>query len=267
MTPRVHGTIGGLTIFLALTSALAGAPRSPKKVLVVTTTLGFRHSSIPTAEKVLGELAAKSGLFQVDYVRQPPDAPQSPRRPKDPTPAQEEEFRAAEEKHRAAEAAWKEEMQKALRKLAPASLKDYDAVIFANTTGDLPLPDRDGFLEWMRSGKAFIGMHSASDTFHGWPPFIEMLGGEFQTHGAQVGVDCINRDPKHPATAHLGSAWPIKVEEIYLIKSYDQAKVHELLVLDRHPNEKTPGHFPVSWCRDYGRGRVFYTSLGHREDV
>ena len=43
--------------------------------------------------------------------------------------------------------------------------------------------------------------------------------------------------------------------------------MHDLLVLDKHPNLKTPGHYPVSWTRDFGRGRVFYTSLGHREDL
>ena len=45
------------------------------------------------------------------------------------------------------------------------------------------------------------------------------------------------------------------------------AHEHELLVLDKDPNDKTPGHFPVSWCHAYGQGRVFYTSLGHREDI
>ena len=152
------------------------------------------------------------------------------------------------------------------RRLAGIDLASTDAIIFANTTGDLPL-DRDAFLAWLKSGKAFIGMHSASDTFHGWPAFIEMLGGEFRTHGAQVGVECRNCDRDHPATAALGATWPIKIEEIYLFKNYDPAKVHELLTMDKHPNEKTPGHFPVSWCKEYGKGRVFYTSLGHREDM
>ena len=40
-----------------------------------------------------------------------------------------------------------------------------------------------------------------------------------------------------------------------------------LLSLDKHPNTGAAGFYPISWCRDYGKGRVFYTSLGHREDV
>jgi uncharacterized protein len=242
-----------LSVLLPVTVGAADSAK-PKKVVVVTTTLGFRHSSIPTAEKVLGDLAAKSGLFTVEYVHQPPNQPQ---KPKDASKEQEEAFRKAE-------AAWNDAMKAALAKIDLAST---DGIIFANTTGDLPIPDRDKFLEWLKSGKAFIGMHSASDTFHGWPAFIEMLGGEFRTHGAQVGVTCIDCDREHAANKHLGATWPIKQEEVYLFKNYDPAKVHELLVLDKHPNEKTAGHFPISWCKAYGKGRVMYTALGHREDV
>jgi type 1 glutamine amidotransferase len=56
---------------------------------------------------------------------------------------------------------------------------------------------------------------------------------------------------------------------MYLMQNYNtDGKVHELLVLDKHPNNKKKlGHYPVAWCKDYGKGKVFYTSLGHREDV
>src|SRR6266850_3742958 len=200
---------------------------APKKLLVVTVTKGFRHSSIPTAEKVLGELAQKSGAFEVDYVRTDEDMAQ---------------------------------------KMTIVSLKKYDGVIFANTTGDLPLPDKQGFLDWIKSGKAFMGMHSASDTFHPFPPYIEMLGGEFKEHHAQEVVDCINQDPRHPACRGLGPIFRLK-DEIYLLKNFDRNKVHGLLALDKHPNTKEPGDYPIAWAKLYGKGRVFYTSLGHREDV
>jgi type 1 glutamine amidotransferase len=200
---------------------------APKKVLVVTVTKGFRHSSIPTAEKILGDLAQKSGVFEVDYVRTD------------------------------------EEMA---QKMTAEALKQYDGVIFANTTGPLPLPDKQAFLDWIKSGKGFVGMHSASDTFHPFPPYIEMLGGEFETHHAQATVDCINQDKKHPACRDLPETFHLK-DEIYLLKNFDRNKVHGLLFLDKHPNDKTPGDFPIAWCKEYGKGRVFYTSLGHREDV
>jgi uncharacterized protein len=203
---------------------------TPKKLLVVTVTKGFRHSSIPTAEKVLGELGSKSGVFTVDYVRND---------------------------------------QEMAEKMTAESLKKYDGVIFANTTGDLPLPDKQAFLNWIKSGKAFIGMHSATDTFRGHnplDPYVEMIGGEFKHHGAQAEVECINQDPRHPACAALGPNFKLK-DEIYLLNGFERGRVHGLLTLDKHPNEKTPGDYPIAWCKMYGQGRVFYTSLGHREDV
>jgi type 1 glutamine amidotransferase len=81
-------------------------------------------------------------------------------------------------------------------------------------------------------------------------------------------VDCLNQDPANPATAHLGKVWTLQQEEIYQFKNYDAAKVHDLLIMDKHPEHKEQtGHFPVSWCKSYGAGKVFYTSLGHREDI
>lgn len=249
-------------ILLALAVASVFVPAQaaePKKLLVVTTTTGFRHTSIPTLEKVIGQLARLSGAFTVDHVRQPEGKPNEPGRQ-----ATEAERIA----YREANAKWIEtQLAPALEKLSPAALKNYAGVVFASTTGDLPIPDREGFLRWIRDGGAFIGIHSASDTLHAWPEYREMLGGEFDHHGAQVGVECVNCDAAHPANAGLGKTWPIAQEEVYLFKNYDAGGVRELLVLDKHPNEGTPGRCPVSWCRDYGSGRVFYTSLGHREDL
>jgi len=225
--------VGLIAVVAASTAFASDQPAAPKRVLVVTATQGFRHSSIPVAEKVLAELVEKSHAFTVDYVRGGKDG-------KDDADIKE--------------------------KMGPESLKNYDGVIFANTTGDLPIPDKDAFIEWVKSGKAFIGMHSASDTFHNFKPYLEMLGGEFQTHGAQVCVDCINQDRRHPATRNLKGVWTI-FDEIYIIKNFDRANMHGLLSLDKHPNTGVPGDYPVAWCKTVGQGKVFYTSLGHREDV
>ena len=249
---------------LALVALTATLQAEPKKLLVVTTTTGFRHASIPTLEKMLSQLAATSGEFTVDFVQQPPGhAPTGfPTKLKaDATDDQKAAFAIAE-------AAWDEKLKSVLQKLSPENLKNYDGVIFASTTGDLPIPDKQGFLDWIKAGHAFIGIHAASDTFHGWPEYAEMLGGEFQHHGPQVSVDCLNQDLKNPATAALPPTWTISQEEIYQFKNYDAAKVHDLLIMDKHPEHKEQaGHFAVSWCKDYGAGKVFYTSLGHREDV
>jgi putative heme-binding domain-containing protein len=151
-------------------------------------------------------------------------------------------------------------------KMSPEALKRYDGVIFLNTTGDLPIPDLDAFYKWVEDGHAFVGMHAAADTLHGAPGYAKMLGGEFANHQAQVEVDITNEDPRHPANQGLPRTLTV-YEEVYLYKNYDPKNVHDLLDMDEHPNTGEPGHYPVSWTREYGKGRVFYTSLGHREDV
>lgn len=224
-----------------------------KKVLVVTTTVGFRHTSIETAEKIIAQLGKESGVYEVDYARVSPNDPQ---------------FKGPDGKMD--QAKYKDAIKQVLaEKMSPEALKTYDAVIFANTTGDLPLPDKQAFLDWIKSGKGFAGMHSAADTFDNHTPvdpYVEMLGAEFKQHGPQVEVEPINQDKECPACKHLPDTWKV-FDEIYQFKSFDRSKVHGLLTLDKHPNNKTPGDYPISWCKDYGQGRVFYTSLGHREDM
>jgi len=222
----------------------------PKHVLVVTTTVGFRHSSIPTAEKIIGDLAKSSGTFHVEYARVEPNDPQ---------------FKGADGKPDKAKV---NEAIKAVlaEKMSAEGLKKYDAVIFANTTGDLPMPDPQAFLDWIKAGHAFIGMHSATDTFPGFQPFTEMIGGHFLRHGAQVEVEIINQDRECPACQHLGDTWTV-FDEIYILRDFKRESVHGLLTLDKHPNDKTPGDYPIAWSKEYGKGRVFYTSLGHREDI
>ena len=246
------------SILLIATLAATTLPAAPKKLLVVTTTTGFRHTSIPNLEKVLAQLGKDSGDFTVDLVQQPPGKPAN--LPPGASDEQKAAFTAAEDK-------WEAALKAELQKLSPASLKHYDGVVFASTTGDLPVPDPQGLLDWIKAGHAFIGIHAASDTFHHWPGYIDMLGGEFKHHGPQVGVECLNEDPQHPANAALGKSWMISQEEIYQFQNYDATKLHDLLILDKHPENNAPGHFPVSWCKTYGAGRVFYTSLGHREDI
>ena len=242
--------IAVVTSTLLVSGCATAQNKSPKHALVVTTTVGFRHSSIATAEKVIGELAQQSGAFTVDYARVDINLP---------------EFAGADGKPD------KAKYEPAVRavlaeKMSAAALKNYDAVIFANTTGDLPLPDPQAFLDWIKSGKGFVGVHSATDTFPKFPPYIEMIGGEFRKHGAQVSVDAINQDPACAACRHLPASWTV-FDEIYQLKNFDRTKVHGLLTLDKHPNDKTPGDYPIAWIKEYGNGRVFYTSLGHREDI
>ncbi len=276
---------------LALASAFTLHAAEPKRVIVCTVTTGFRHSSIPFAEKTLQKLADESKAYTIVAFARQPDV-QVPRKPNKPKDLAKDADDKAKAKYEADLKKYDSEMQKwtpeiessakdaqakfdsgikeSLSILSPENLQNQkiDGVIFANTTGMLPLPDPEGFIKWIEAGHAFIGMHSASDTFHQFTPYIEMLGGEFQTHGAQVPADLNKGDANHPATAGLPDQWNLLQEEMYQFKSHDPAKVHVLWYLKHPPQQKDVREYAgVSWCKAAGQGRVFYTSLGHREDL
>ena len=205
---------------------------TPARVLVVTHTEGFWHSSIPLAEATITALGERSNLFTTSFCRDGNDV---------------------------------------VRLLTPSGLAGFDAVVFANTTGNLGVPDLDALLGWVRDGHAFAGMHSASDTYHEAPGYIDMLGNEFRTHGDQATVDAIVENTSHPASAPLGSRFRV-FDEIYMFTKPNRGSVTTLLSLDRHPADGLPeagqpGDLPLAWAKTYGQGRVFYTALGHREDV
>jgi type 1 glutamine amidotransferase len=282
-----------ILILLAVTATtpLSTFAADAKRVIVCSITTGFRHSSIAEAEKTLQQLADESKAFTiVDYLRQPDiQVPKKPNKPKDPASDADEKTKARyaselkkyndelakwtpdmELKAAVAEEGLKSGISGKLINLYPANLdaRHIDGVIFVNTTGDLPLRDKEGFIKWIEEGHSFMGMHSASDTLHGFPGYIEMLGGEFATHGAQVPADLVKGDPAHPATAGLPETWNLKQEEVYQFKNHDREKVRALWFLRHHPNNpEQAGYAGVSWCKMAGKGRVFYTSLGHREDL
>jgi|SRR6185503_3938509 len=254
---------------------------APKRVLVVSITTGFRHGSIETAERVLDQVGKESGVFTVDFARvTPPKAPKKPTAPNDTGDATK--FKAEQEKYESAMKAFTEEetkfkeeekdyaaRQKAVlnEKLSLASLNGYDAVIFANTTGDLPLPDKQGFLDWIRSGRGFVGMHSATDTLGGFMPYVECINGNFDGHPWGGGTLCTfaNHETSHPAVSMYPQSFQWK-DEIYQYKHFKPESVRVLLSLDMSRTKpQMPYHVPVAWVREYGRGRLFYTNLGHND--
>ena len=269
-----------LTLALACLAGVSFAAEK-KRVIVCTVTTGFRHApAIAQAEVTLARLAKESGDWEiVEWARQPDgNVPQLPRKPKDlKQDANEQEIarREAQMKNYEAEGAkdtFDAALKKSLSVLSPEHLRaeKIDAVIFADTTGDLPLPDKEGFIHWIEAGHAFVGMHSASDTFHQFKGYGEMLQGEFKTHGKQVPADLVAGDTSHPANGGIGSKWDLKQEEMYEMKdgSHDRSKVHVLWFLKHPPQEPGKAEYAaVSWCRMAGTGRVFYTSLGHRDDL
>jgi type 1 glutamine amidotransferase len=164
-------------------------------------------------------------------------------------------------------------------------LAQYDAFLFY-TTGDLTEGGTDemppmsalgkqALLSAIREGKGFIGVHSASDTFHSKgnrykadpDPFIAMLGGEFISHGSQQEARVRVVDPTFPGLVGSGEAFTIK-EEWYSLKNF--ANDHILLVLETdgmQGSEYKRPPFPLAWARKEGKGRVYYNAMGHRDDV
>jgi len=173
-----------------------------------------------------------------------------------------------------------------------AELVKYDAVLFY-TTGDLTqsgdgkgLFAGDGetamgpdgvvdLIRWVEGGGALLGFHPASDTFHGADgepsPYIELLGGEFLTHGQQFPGKLRIVDVDHAAMARIPQYWTI-VDEWYAFKNMAVDRIHVLALLDTSsdPYEQEVYRrdpYPVIWCSARGAGRVFYSAMGHREDV
>ena len=243
----------GLGLLIALAGAgCAPAAAKPKRMLLVTVTTGYRHSSIETAEKVLRELAAKSGEFVVVSTSDHPDYPKyATLGAADPT----------------------EQVRRVLATtMSAAALQTYDGIFFDSTVGELPLPDKAAFFKWVAEGHAVMGAHAASDSLHQTPEYAAMLGGEFAIHGQQATGVMVNFDAAHPAASAWGKSREV-FDELYMFRTnYDATKVHSLLSMTVAPADGlgptgAPGWFPVSWTKMYGKGRVFYTSLGHREDV
>jgi hypothetical protein len=155
------------------------------------------------------------------------------------------------------------------------TLNDFDAVVFY-TTGELDLDasQKADLLSFIRDdGKGFIGVHSAADTFYEWPEYGEMLGGWFDGHPwNQFQAPVIVEDPANPIVKHFPKEFSV-MDEIYQQKNFSRDRVRVLLSMDatkldlKNPRvNRKDNDFALAWIRNYGKGRVFYSTLGHRED-
>ncbi|HIQ21466.1 MAG TPA: ThuA domain-containing protein [Planctomycetes bacterium] len=122
-------------------------------------------------------------------------------------------------------------------------------------------------LQFVREGKGIVGIHAAIAALQKWPQYGRMMGGYYGGHIHQEVVIKLD-DPAHPLNACLGGRpWRIR-DEIYIPREpYRREAVHVLLSLDLSqmpdPGKRPDRDYPISWVRRYGRGRVFYTTLGH----
>jgi cytochrome c len=155
-------------------------------------------------------------------------------------------------------------------RFSDTGLAPYDAVIFLNTSGDvLDDTQQAAFERFIRAGKGFIGIHSASDTEYDWPWYGQLVGAYFREHPAVQAADVVVEDAANPATAGLPNPWR-RTDEWYAFKSNPRPNVQVLLSLDESSfspgSSNMGGDHPIAWCHEYDGGRAFYTALGHTSE-
>ena len=212
-------------------------PKQPRTILVFNLSDGYRHSAIERLRATLDIMAKKTGAFSV---------------------VQSED----------------------LSMFRPENLNRFDAVCFNNTT-QLKFEDpviRKSLLDFVASGKGLIGIHAATDNFPTWLEGQQLWGGVFDTHPwTAEGTWAVKiEDPKHPLTAVFGGKDFLIKDEIYRIKQHNlRAEARILIGLDMKAdrNRKVSGarrsdrDMAISWVKSYGKGRVFYCSIGHNDEL
>jgi type 1 glutamine amidotransferase len=152
------------------------------------------------------------------------------------------------------------------------NLDYFDAIFFFGVREiDLKEDQRADLLSFIRDdGKGFVAAHSAATAFFSWPEFGEMLGGRFDEHPWEIadGTVVVD-DPGFPAMRQFPSRSVFR-DELYQIKDFSRDRIHVLAHLDASTLDltkplvhRTDGDFPVAWTKMYGKGRVFYSILGH----
>lgn len=235
MIHRRQALLGG-TVAALMAPSVARAQALPQRVLYLSQSAGWLHEpvarpedgSLALSELAMRDMAAASGAFNVRVTQ---DASE----------------------------------------ITPALLAELDVLVFY-TTGALPISRQSwqAIQAWVASGRGgFVGLHSAADTGLDFPDgrdsYVAMLGGDFAGHpwnqGDPVRIQAL--DGGHPVTAMWPATFDYR-EETYQYQAFDPARVRVLQSLDfAHTPTRRPWAVPVSWVRQIGHGRLFYTNLGH----
>lgn len=164
-----------------------------------------------------------------------------------------------------AEARWELDFTEDAGAFTTERLARYDAVIFLLTTGDvLDAAGRDALESFIAEGNGWVGIHSASDTEHGWPWYEGLVGAYFADHSDVTQAEIRVADRVHPATSSLPRRWRRR-DEWYNFDHNPRSHVHVLASIDErsYVGGRMRGDHPISWCQVYSGGRAFYTALGH----
>jgi type 1 glutamine amidotransferase len=213
-----------------------------KRILVIGASNGFQHDSIPDAMATVWKLGKENGMWDT-YIRT--------------------------------------DYQLITRKPVPANGKNlgfFDAIVFANSTGEMTLDEeqKKDLLSFVKEdGKGFVGIHAALDANYKWPEYAELIGGWFDQHPWNTfDAPIVLEDPSFPAVKHFPARF-MRRDEIYQAKQWSRDKVNVLLRLDEtklnyenNPRvHRDDRDFAVAWSKMYGKGRVFYSTLGHTNEA
>jgi len=145
-----------------------------------------------------------------------------------------------------------------------ANLAQYAAVVFLSTSGDvLDAGQQAAFESYIRGGKGFVGVHGAANTEYDWPFYGDLVGAYFLQHPAVQPARVVVEDRAHPATAHLNTEWN-RTDEWYSFRTNPRSTVRVLASRDESSySGGGMGDHPITWCKDVGAGRSFYTGFGH----
>ncbi|QEG43533.1 ThuA domain-containing protein [Roseimaritima ulvae] len=211
--------------------------KQPRRVLVFYRCEGFVHRSIPHANLAVQMMGRKTDAFTADLAD-------------------------------------------TYDVFTPENLQQYDCILLNNTTHmQFPKAEQEAaFLDFIAQGKGLAGFHAASDNFGKHPKCRAMVGGQFAGHPWGAGGTWAFKldDPQHVLNQAFDGKGFWHSDEIYQYNpdTYEGPQVLRLLVsLDMAKQEVAkrindgPREVPVSWIRTAGKGRVFYTNFGHREDT
>jgi type 1 glutamine amidotransferase len=257
-------------MFALGTSAVSPAADPPKnkRLLLVTHSGGFIHGSVVVAEEVMKEVGPKNG-FDVTCYRFTED-------PAKKVKGKDGERTALEAYSERFRGSTKKPVEKEnCGRINKETLKNFDCVLFFTTGNPVNKEELADLREWVKAGGALAGTHCATDTLYGESVYGDLIGAYFRGHppGLQK-IKVKVEDAKHPAAAGFTDGMEYQ-DEMYVFRDAPYSRDKLRIILSIKADSFTPGanltrkdgDYAISWCREEGKGKVFYTSFGHDPKV